>query len=144
MSRDNVVEFLWGGEGRANVDNQLALADAIAEGLPQAALERIKEALQLTDVDLGATLGMSPKTIGRLRKTPETLIGPVASDRLYRIAALLAMAVDVFEDEEAAREWFLAPQLGLDQRRPYDLAFTEAGAREVEALLGRIEYGVIA
>ena len=144
MSRDNVVEILWGVEGHANVDNQLALADAIAEGLPQDALERVKEVLQLTDVDLAATLGMSPKTIGRLRKTPGTPIGPVASDRLYRIASLLARAIDVLEDEDAAREWLLAPQVGLDLRTPYDLAFTEAGAREVENLLGRIEYGVIA
>ena len=144
MSRDNVVEILWGRNTEMAVDNQLALADAIAEGLPQTALERVKEALRLTDVDLAAMLGMSPKTIGRLRKNPDAPVGPIASDRLYRIATLLAQAVDVFEDEDAAREWFLSPQIGLDMRSPYDLAFTGAGAREVEDLLGRIEYGVIA
>ncbi len=144
MSRDNVVEILWGRDADRVVDNQLALADAIAEGLPQTSLERVKEALRLTDVDLAAMLGMSPKTIGRLRKNPDAPIGPIASDRLYRIATLLALAVDVFEDEDAAREWFLSPQIGLDMRSPYDLAFTGAGAREVEDLLGRIEYGVIA
>ena len=144
MSRDNVVEILWGRNAGVQVDNQLALADAIADGLPQTALERIKEALQLTDLELAATLGMSPKTSGRLRKNPEAPIGPIASDRLYRIASLLAQAVDVFEDPDIAREWFLAPQIGLDMRTPYDLAYTGAGAREVEDLLGRIEYGVIA
>jgi putative toxin-antitoxin system antitoxin component (TIGR02293 family) len=144
VSRDNVVEILWGRNTEMAVDNQLALADAIAEGLPQTALERVKEALRLTDVDLAAMLGMSPKTIGRLRKNPDAPVGPIASDRLYRIATLLAQAVDVFEDEDAAREWFLSPQIGLDMRSPYDLAFTGAGAREVEDLLGRIEYGVIA
>lgn len=144
MSRDNVIELLWGDGAVEEVDSQLALADAIAQGLPQDALGRIKEALELTDIELARTLGMSPKTIGRLRKRPETPIGPIESDRLYRIAALLSQAVEVLEDEAAAREWFRSPQIGLDLRTPYDLAFTEAGAREVERLLGRIEYGVLA
>jgi len=35
-------------------------------------------------------------------------------------------------------------EIGLQGRIPLDVAMTEAGAREVETLLKRIEYGILA
>jgi putative toxin-antitoxin system antitoxin component (TIGR02293 family) len=67
---------------------------------------------------------------------------PVESDRLYRLARLAALAEEVFEDLDRAREWLRQHQRGLGDRAPLDLMRTEVGAREVEDLLGRIEYGV--
>ncbi len=43
---------------------------------------------------------------------------------------------------EAARQWLKSPQRGLGGVIPLDYAQTETGAREVENLLGRIDYGV--
>ena len=48
----------------------------------------------------------------------------------------------MFEDSERAHRWLKEPQRGLGNRTPLSLLGTEAGAREVEDLLGRIEYGV--
>jgi len=48
------------------------------------------------------------------------------------------------EDEHLARRWLSSPQRGLGGAVPLDYAETEIGAREVEDLLGRIEYGVYA
>lgn len=81
-------------------------------------------------------------SISRLRKAPKSPLGTVASDRLYRMAVLYSLAEEVLEDEEMAREWLRTPQVGLNNRIPLDLMNTEAGAREVEDLLGRIEHGV--
>ncbi|MGV3772845.1 MAG: antitoxin Xre/MbcA/ParS toxin-binding domain-containing protein, partial [Verrucomicrobiales bacterium] len=64
------------------------------------------------------------------------------SDRVVRFARLFGLAVQVMESTEAARAWLNSPQYGLGGATPLDYAETEWGAREVEELLGRIEYGV--
>jgi putative toxin-antitoxin system antitoxin component (TIGR02293 family) len=59
------------------------------------------------------------------------------------LARVFELAREVLEDDEAAREWIREPQLGLGYRTPLDLIRTEIGFREVEDLLGRMEYGVL-
>ena len=54
----------------------------------------------------------------------------------------MGKALEVFESEEPARSWLNSPQVGLGGAVPLDYAETELGAREVEDLLSRIEYGV--
>ena len=54
----------------------------------------------------------------------------------------MGKAVEVMESEEHARQWLASPQVGLGGEVPLEYAETEVGAREVEDLLGRIEYGV--
>jgi putative toxin-antitoxin system antitoxin component (TIGR02293 family) len=55
---------------------------------------------------------------------------------------LISRASDLFGSEDAARDWLDTAQPGLDGQVPLEVARTEAGAREVEALLHRIEHGV--
>jgi len=144
MSEKQVAALL-GGEavlGR-RAGNRLGMADAVAKGLPEKALERVKESAGLTDAEMASTLGLSQKTIGRMRSGRSSLPA-VTSDRLYRLARIYSLARDVFEADDAAREWLRLPQVGLGNRVPLDLITTEAGAREIEDLLGRIEYGVLA
>jgi len=61
---------------------------------------------------------------------------------VIRFSRLVRHATKVFGDVERAREWLKHPQLGLGGAVPLDYAGTETGAREVENLLGRIEYSV--
>ena len=122
----------------------LVLADRVEKGFHRRAVDRVKAALGVSDAEMAQVLGISQKTISRLRKKTTARLGAAASDRLYRVAALFALAVQVLGDEEAARTWLHAEQMALGGRRPLDLARTEVGAREVERLLGRLEYGVLA
>jgi len=122
---------------------QLEIADAVDDGLSPEALHRVKAALELTDAELARILGVSPKTVHRIRSTPGRRIASTASDRLYRTARLYLLAAEVLEDADAARDWLRSPQLGLDGRVPLDLLSTDAGSREIEALLVRIEHGVL-
>jgi putative toxin-antitoxin system antitoxin component (TIGR02293 family) len=85
-------------------------------------------------------LGISKATLHR-RKVGGRL-GPAESDRLVRFARLMGKALEVMESEGNARQWLTSPQFGLGGAVPLDYADTEVGAREVEDLLGRIEYGV--
>lgn len=122
--------------------NRLDIASTIERGLPAGAIERVKEALELADLQVSSALGISAKTMGRMRKARNRLPTTVG-DRLYRLANIFALARDVLEDDERAREWLQSPQIGLNNRTPLEVMLTEAGTREVEDLLGRIEYGVI-
>ena len=54
----------------------------------------------------------------------------------------MGKAVEVLESQENARRWLSAPHVGLGGAVPLEYAATEVGAREVDDLLGRIEYGV--
>ena len=52
-------------------------------------------------------------------------------------------ALELFEgDSQAAERWLSSPRAALGGATPLELAKTEAGAREVEALIGRLEHGV--
>ena len=59
-----------------------------------------------------------------------------------RISNLYDRAIEVLGDQERAEAWLKAPQKALGMKTPLQYADTEIGAREVENLLGRLEYGV--
>jgi putative toxin-antitoxin system antitoxin component (TIGR02293 family) len=115
----------------------------IRRGLPIRALQAFRRDTGLGLDELAVVLDVSTKTIGRTIARNGRL-GTAASDRLYRTARLVALADDVLEDRTVAREWLRTPQHGLGGRVPFHLLSTEAGAREVEALLLRIEHGFVA
>jgi putative toxin-antitoxin system antitoxin component (TIGR02293 family) len=112
----------------------------VRDGLPMAEFHALRDLLGLTEERLAGLLGMSRATLHR-RKTHGTL-DRAASDRLVRFARLLVRAADVLGSEKAARSWLAEPAIAFQGECPLDFADTEIGAREVEALLGRIEHGV--
>ena len=114
---------------------------AISHGVPVRSATALKERLQVSDALLARLLGISEKTLSRVRKAGLSL-DPVASDRLFRVAAIAALAASVFESEEAAYAWLRRPQFGLGGQVPMELLTTSAGTQEVERLLLRIEHGV--
>lgn len=112
----------------------------VRDGLPMAEFHALRDLLGLTEERLAGLLGMSRATLHR-RKSHGTL-DRAASDRLVRFARLFVRASDVLGGEKAARSWLAAPAVAFQGECPLDFADTEIGAREVEALLGRIEHGV--
>jgi len=116
------------------------MIEAIRRGLPIRELDALQNSLGVPMERLAPKLGMSKATLHR-RKLQGRL-GPEESDRVFRYARLMGKAVLVLESQESARRWMAAPQVGLGGAVPLDYAETEVGAREVEDLLGRIEFGV--
>ena len=113
----------------------------IQSGLPAASAFAFKDALGLTNEQLASVLGVSPRTLARLAPAKARL-DLVSGDRLVRSARLFAIATDVLEESQAAAHWLKAPQRALGGATPLELAQTDVGARAVESLLGRMEYGV--
>lgn len=119
----------------------LELVAQIKRGLPARAAFDLKELLGVSNESLAQLLGMSVRTFARLDRA-KGVLDAVSSDRLHRVARLVGMAVDVLEDEAAAVRWLKMPQHALGDAVPLDLLGTDVGARAVEVLLGRMEYGV--
>jgi putative toxin-antitoxin system antitoxin component (TIGR02293 family) len=116
------------------------LIEVLRVGLPVRELDDLQASLAVPMEKLVPMLGISKATLHR-RKAAGRL-GQAESDRVVRFAKLLGRAVKVFGDLEDAKQWLNSPQFGLGGAVPLDYAKTEVGAREVENLLGRIEYGV--
>ena len=114
--------------------------DQIRAGLSFRAVQNLQKALDLPMERIASVLGMSRATLHRRKLQGK--IDREASEKLVRYQSLLKKAEEVFGDAENAREWLTHPQRGLGNAVPLEFAKSEIGAREVENLLGRIEYGV--
>ena len=116
------------------------LIEALRVGLPVQELMDLQASLKVPMEKLVPKLGISKATLHRRKATGR--LDPAESDRVVRFARLMGKAVEVMESDDNARQWLTSPQFGLGGAVPLDYADTEVGAREVEDLLGRIEYGV--
>lgn len=140
--RGIVNYWVHGPSGKVAV-KKFAPAEVIERlkaGLPVQELDDLRTYLDLPMEKLFPLLGISKATFHRRKETGK--LDVVESDRVVRFARLLGKAAFVMESIEAGRRWIRSPQVGLGGAIPLEYAETEVGAREVENLLGRIEYGV--
>ena len=113
----------------------------IEAGLPFKALESLAALSGLSVTLIASVLGIPERTLARRKAA-----GRFASDeseRLLRISTVFEKAVGLFEgDVTGAVTWLTSPKRVLGNRTPLAYSRTELGAREVESLIGRLEYGV--
>jgi putative toxin-antitoxin system antitoxin component (TIGR02293 family) len=115
----------------------------LVQGLPAAVLLNLLDRLDLLALDdVAAALGLSSRTLRRLRDQPERALPPDLASKAWQLAELLAQAGVVFGDAAAAQRWLAAPVMGLDGARPIDLLRTLQGSELVAEFLGRLEHGV--
>jgi len=124
----------------AKAKHPTELIRQIQKGLRFSELQTLQNSLDLPFEQLAAKLAISRSTLQR-RKAAGRL-SPDESDKVMRLQRLLEHATNAFGDVEKARAWLKHPQYGLGGAVPLDYAETEVGAREVDDLLGRIDYGV--
>lgn len=144
FTEQSIVSVLGGRTslGRT-IKNRLDLDKLIREGFPYKAGSHVRDLLNLPLPVFAGIIEVSERTLARVRTSPNQRLSTVASDRLYRLARIFSIACEVLEDKGKAGEWLRRQQTGLGGKTPLDLLRTEAGAKEVEDLLWRIEYGVI-
>ena len=116
------------------------LVKIVQDGLKFDELEALRSDLGLPLDKVAEKLGIARATLHRRKLSGR--LAPDESDRVVRFARLFRQAEEVFGTGERARQWLSFPQYGLGGAVPLDYARTEVGAREVENLLGCIEYGV--
>ena len=114
----------------------------IRKGLPVETFFELEARLGVGTTQLAEVVGIPLRTLQR--RKDEGRLTKDESDRLDRVRKLMNQATGIFDSETSARAWLTRPQIGLAGFVPLELADTGAGIREVENLLGRIDYGVYA
>ena len=120
----------------------LALVREVARGLPYATITSLRRATGLSTRELADAVNIRMRTVARRKE--QGRLDPEESDRVLRFARVFAMAVSFFGgDVPEARRWFTTPLPAFGGRSALELAATDAGAREVEVLIWRVEHGVV-
>lgn len=115
------------------------LQTAIREGFPQRVIEALMQAADLGLKELAACLDLSPRSLQRRRR--EGRLARYESDRLYRLARIVALAKSALGSRDVATRWLKRPNRALGGKAPLAIVDTEIGARAVENVLGRIAFG---
>ena len=111
---------------------------ALEKGVP-AAWARSLETQGLTRADIRRII--PDRTLDRRIAMGQNLKIEEA-DGLARLLRVVRAARELFENDENADGWLRNPIPPLGDRIPIDMAQTDIGAREVEAVLGRMAHGV--
>lgn len=138
--KDIVASYMYPTEEALKQKQTRSIIQEIQAGLLIQELNVFQRTLNVAMERLIPMLGISKATFHRRKEAGR--LGADESDKLIRYARLTGKAIEVLEGIENARAWLLSPQHGLGGEIPFEYAETEIGAREVEDLLNRIEYGV--
>jgi len=130
-------EAVVGGIAGAGVD----LVRLVRRGLPIAAAQFVLDSGSLTLAELDRIV-LPRKTLANRRKLGT--LTPEQSDRLVRVARVIAAAEETFGGREKAGRWLRRPTAALAGESPLEWLDTDEGARQVETLLGRIAHGIAA
>jgi len=130
--------------GRAVLGRKISsvedLEELVAHGLPKAALRvAVRRVFSVPREANHCMYEIVPEATYK-RRTGK--LRAVESERTERLARVIAAAETVWEDQSDAREWLTTPHPELGGRTPVECAMTELGARRVEALLDRLQYGL--
>lgn len=140
-SIDQVFEQLGGQEAiGVNVRSEGEMDQLLREGLPVSVLGSFRESWGFTVMELAGSLSIPKSTLMRMLERRKRMASG-DSDRVYRLAVILAMAEEAIGDREKAQHWLRQTNHALGNQTPLKALETEIGARRVEQVLGRIAYG---
>ena len=111
----------------------------VRAGMPANVLVFTSEYFDMPRAQFVKIMGMSPATAERKIKN-RSLLGPIESERLERLAIIESQAEKVFGDAGKAKNWLTQKNLTLGDT-PLSMLDTETGAGEVRKVLGAIAYG---
>jgi putative toxin-antitoxin system antitoxin component (TIGR02293 family) len=138
---DQVYEQL-GGQAAfgAKVRSESEMDRLLREGLPASVLGNFRENWGFTVMELAGSLAIPRSTLMRMLER-RSRMAPGDSDRVYRLASILALAEIAIGDRKKAQLWLRQANQVLGNQTPLRALETEIGARRVEQILGRIAYG---
>lgn len=84
-----------------------------------------------------------PRSTMKSRISKNEALSASEQDRIYRADRVWSRALEVLEDEDAARAWIRRDNRSLGGEAPLSLLDTEVGYELVLDTLGRVEYGIV-
>lgn len=141
MTAQTIAERLGGTRIlKREIRSELDLAEAVHEGLSYQSLDHVLESDALEPNEAYELVG-SRRTLMR-KKQQRVNLSPAESDRLARVVRIIARAEEALGERGKAYRWLRKANRALAGKRPLDLLESDAGARMVERILGRIEHGI--
>jgi putative toxin-antitoxin system antitoxin component (TIGR02293 family) len=125
----------------AIVRTQADLALAVRNRLPLSALKGLAQA-GLSEHEI--EMFVIPQRTRRHRAAKNQPLTVEESDRAVRLLRIQTLTEETFGDNEKAHRWLRRPLTELRGEAPLVVAQTEAGARVVETILGKIAWGAAA
>jgi len=142
MTVEAIAEVLGGKKVlRKKIGTAADLVELTRKGLPADILPAMAVELSMDRAAVARVAGISGRTLSR-RIASGSLLSAEESDRMVRIARVLAIANDTLGDRAKVSRWLQTPNLTLNGSTPFELLDTDAGVQSVETVLGRIAYGV--
>jgi putative toxin-antitoxin system antitoxin component (TIGR02293 family) len=123
------------------VRSQADLALAVSKRLPLTALKGMTRA-GLSEQEI--EWFVIPQRTRRHRAEKKQPLTVDESDRAVRLLRIQSLAEETFGDKEKANRWLRRPLTELRGESPLAVARTEAGARVIETILGKISWGAAA
>ena len=117
------------------------LARIVGSGLPTARLSLLK-ARGVTFTEMSEIV-ISPRTL-KHRKARGERLSDDETDRMVRVARIIALANSVFGNPQKALKWLRTESAVMGGRRPLSMLRTDAGGRLVEGRLWQIDEGMFA
>jgi putative toxin-antitoxin system antitoxin component (TIGR02293 family) len=140
-SIDQIFEQLGGKDAiGVKVRSESQMERVLREGLPASVLANFRENWGFTVMELAGSLAIPKSTLMRMLERRNRMAAG-DSDRVYRLAAILALAEEAIGDREKALRWLRQSNQVLGNQTPLRALETEIGVRRVEQILGRIAYG---
>jgi len=137
-----IAEVLGGKKVlKKRIGTPAQLMTLIREGLPADILPTIAAELSMDRSAVAKVVGISGRTLSR-RLASRSRLSAEESDRMVRLARVLALANDTLGDRAKASSWLQTPNRALQGSTPFELLDTDAGVQSVETILGRIAYGI--
>jgi putative toxin-antitoxin system antitoxin component (TIGR02293 family) len=138
---DKIIEILGGAKFVGKEPHlQQTLIATVQRGFRFDTLLFIKGLYELPDEVAQKIIAVSSRTWAR--RKAEDRLSPVESDRLHRLARIIARTEEVLGSREKSRIWIKEPNRALQLQTPLSLLDTDEGTRRVEDVLIRIEHGV--
>lgn len=123
------------------VTSEADLARLVHGRIPLRALIYVRRG-GFSDQEIGRFI--IPERTQRHRKAKRQPLTVEESDRVVRLTRIQALTEDVFGDAQKANQWLRENLAILDGKPPLEIARTESGARVVEQLLAKIDWGAAA
>jgi putative toxin-antitoxin system antitoxin component (TIGR02293 family) len=139
LTKENTFEALL----RDLVADRHRAVEAIRAGFPASVIKDASAYFNVPTNRIRAIVRLPETTAHTLVKRGAN-IDAAASERIWRLADLVTMARDVFENEEAAKTWLRTPNRAFSNLAPMDYLDTEPGAMGVRQVLNAIGTGGVA
>jgi putative toxin-antitoxin system antitoxin component (TIGR02293 family) len=135
-----LIILQMGGRDTIKARSEEEMDGLLREGLPVSVLGNLRDNWGFTVMELAGSLAIPKSTLMRMLERRGRMASG-DSDRVYRLAAILAFAEQAIGDRKKAQHWLRQNNQVLGSRTPLHALETEIGTRRVEQILGRIAYG---